>query len=63
MARAERVLARLDPVDRATGQATDGVRIDETSVEAIGRAEARRARLGHLALWVIAVLLAIYFFV
>jgi ubiquinone biosynthesis protein len=39
------------------------MRIDEASIEAIGRAEARGQRLWHLALWVIAALLAIHFFV
>jgi ubiquinone biosynthesis protein len=59
--RSERVLARLDPPELP--DETGGVRIDEASIEAIGRAEARGARLWHLALWVIAALLAIHFFV
>jgi len=34
----------------------DGLRLDEDTVEAIGRAEARRARWGNLALWAIALI-------
>jgi ubiquinone biosynthesis protein len=37
----------------------DGVRLSAESIEAIGRAEARHARFGHLALWAIAALLAV----
>ncbi|MFI4994312.1 MAG: 2-polyprenylphenol 6-hydroxylase [Hyphomicrobiales bacterium] len=60
VARAERLLARLDlPEGQGSGE---GMRLDEASIEAIGRAEAHRARFGHLALWVIALLLAIYIF-
>ena len=58
--RSERVLARLDPPELPDD--AGGVRIDEASIEAIGRAEARSQRLWHLALWVIAALLAIHFF-
>ena len=35
-----------------------GVTLDEASIRAIGRAEAQGAFKGHLALWVIAALLA-----
>jgi ubiquinone biosynthesis protein len=59
--RSERVLARLDPPELPDD--AGGMRIDEASIEAIGRAEARGQRLWHLALWVIAALLAIHFFV
>jgi ubiquinone biosynthesis protein len=58
--RAERVLARLDPPELPGEFPTGGLRIDETSIEAIGRAEARGSRLRWLALWAIAVLLGIY---
>jgi ubiquinone biosynthesis protein len=58
--RAERLLSRLDPQDLPGQSRGGGVRLDEASVEAIGRAEARRARWGNIALWVIAALVAIY---
>lgn len=38
--------------------AENGLRFDEETTERIGRAEARHSRWGHLALWVIAILLA-----
>jgi ubiquinone biosynthesis protein len=57
--RAERLLTRFDAPDRP-GRSLAGLRLDDHSIEAIGRAEARRARFGHLALWLIALLLAIY---
>jgi ubiquinone biosynthesis protein len=50
--RAERLTERLE---EATQQ---GFALSPASVEAIGRAEARRARWGNAALWVIAGLLA-----
>ena len=50
--RAERVLGQLEDASR------HGFSLDERSVEAIGRAEARRNRWGNIALWVIAALLA-----
>ncbi len=62
VARAERVLARLDTPEPPGQDSGAGLRLDEASIEAIGRAEARGARLGHLALWAIAILLAIYLF-
>lgn len=46
--RAERVLARLEE------QGQSGFALSEASVEAIGRAEARRNRWGNLALWILA---------
>jgi ubiquinone biosynthesis protein len=46
-------------VDRFERMASDGVELSARTVERIGRAEAQRARSGHAALWVIAVLLAI----
>jgi ubiquinone biosynthesis protein len=62
VARAERLLERLDAPDLPGRDPGDGMRLDHKSIEAIGRAEGRGARLGHLALWVIALLLAIYLF-
>ncbi len=53
--RAERVLAKLE---EAAGR---GFSLSPESVEAIGRAEARRARWSALALWTIAALLALHF--
>jgi ubiquinone biosynthesis protein len=50
--RAERVLGQLEDASR------QGFALDERSVEAIGRAEARRSRWGNAALWVIAAMLA-----
>ncbi|MCB1462307.1 MAG: 2-polyprenylphenol 6-hydroxylase [Nitratireductor sp.] len=38
------------------GMAKDGMRLDEETVDAIGRAEARRNRWGNLALWAIALI-------
>src|SRR5690606_2536095 len=32
----------------------EGMRLDEDTIRAIGKAEARHSRLGHIALWVIA---------
>jgi ubiquinone biosynthesis protein len=49
--RAERLTQRLED---ATKQ---GFALSPASVEAIGRAEARRARWGNAALWAIAALL------
>ncbi|MBV9976125.1 MAG: 2-polyprenylphenol 6-hydroxylase [Hyphomicrobiales bacterium] len=60
--RAERVLARLDPPELPGEFGATGMRIDEASIEAIGRAEARGSKLWWIALWVIAALLAIHFF-
>jgi ubiquinone biosynthesis protein len=57
--RAERLLARLDPAELPGRPAAGGLRLDEASVEAIGRAEARRAKWMAIALWVIAALLAL----
>ena len=50
--RAERVLGQLEESSR------QGFALDERSVEAIGRAEARRNLWGNWALWLIAALLA-----
>jgi ubiquinone biosynthesis protein len=50
--RAERVLGQLEQASRY------GFALDERSIEAIGRAEARRNRWGNWALWLIAGLLA-----
>jgi ubiquinone biosynthesis protein len=58
--RVERLLSRLDPQDLPGQSVSGGIRLDDKSVDAIGRAEARRARWGHIALWVIAALIAYY---
>jgi ubiquinone biosynthesis protein len=50
--RAERVLGQLEEASR------HGFSLDEASIAAIGRAEARRNRWGNWALWVIAGLIA-----
>lgn len=50
--RTERLLGQLEDASR------HGFALDERSVEAIGRAEARRNRWGTYALWVIAALIA-----
>jgi ubiquinone biosynthesis protein len=50
--RAERLLGQLEEASR------HGFALDERSVEAIGRAEARRNRWGTYALWLIAALIA-----
>lgn len=52
LGRAERVLGQLEMSSR------QGFALDERSVEAIGRAEARRNRWGTYALWLIAGLIA-----
>ena len=46
-------------VERFERMASDGFELSGRTVERIGRAEAQRARSGHVALWVIAALLAI----
>ncbi|MDO9441884.1 MAG: 2-polyprenylphenol 6-hydroxylase [Beijerinckiaceae bacterium] len=51
--RGEKLMERLEQM------AAKGVDLSALSAERIGRAEARRARSGHAALWVIALLLAI----
>jgi ubiquinone biosynthesis protein len=51
--RGERLVERLEKL------AGDGFDLSGSTVERIGRAEARRARIGHAALWVIAILMAI----
>lgn len=53
VARAERAAATIETV------AAEGLPLAPQSVAAIGRAEARRARWGHAALWAIAGLLAV----
>ncbi|EKF19206.1 2-polyprenylphenol 6-hydroxylase [Nitratireductor pacificus] len=52
-ARTERLSREID------GMAERGLRFDPETAEAIGRAEARHTRSGRLALWTIAVLLAV----
>ncbi len=56
LTRGERLLAHLE---EATSR---GFTLDADSIEAIGRAEARRNRWGNLALWLIAGLLAVLVF-
>jgi ubiquinone biosynthesis protein len=51
--RGEKLMERLEQM------ALKGVDLSAVSAERIGRAEARRARSGHAALWAIAVLLAV----
>ncbi len=46
-------------VERLERLSADGFDLSSRTVERIGRAEAQRARFGHTALWVIAVLMAI----
>jgi ubiquinone biosynthesis protein len=58
--RVPRLLTRGERLMEKLEFATDsGLALRPESVEAIGRAEARRARWGHLALWAIAGLLAL----
>jgi len=52
-ARAERLTREIDLM------AEHGLRFDQATADAIGRAEARHTRLGRLALWVIAVSLVV----
>jgi ubiquinone biosynthesis protein len=54
--RAERIAARIEDMT------VHGFPIAPESLRGIGEAEARRARIGHLALWVIAMLLALLVF-
>lgn len=51
--RGERLVERLEKL------AEGGFDLSGATVERIGRAEAHRARFGHMALWVIAILMAI----
>jgi ubiquinone biosynthesis protein len=51
--RAERLSREID------WMAEHGLRVDAASARAIGRAEARATRWGRLALWVIAIALAV----
>ncbi|MEC9342723.1 MAG: 2-polyprenylphenol 6-hydroxylase [Pseudomonadota bacterium] len=54
---------RAELLSQSMAEMTEnGMRLDEETVEAIGRAEARRNRWGNLALWAIAVLLAMVVF-
>ena len=56
---ATRAEALSDEMDR---MAQNGMRLDDETTHAIGRAEARNNRWGHAALWVIAGLLAYWVF-
>ncbi len=52
-------LGRVERISRKLEHASEhGFELSPASVEAIGRAEARRARWGNAALWVIAIVLA-----
>jgi ubiquinone biosynthesis protein len=51
--RGERLVERLEKLS------ADGFDLSSKTVERIGRAEGQRARFGHVALWAIAILLAI----
>jgi ubiquinone biosynthesis protein len=51
--RGERLVEKLEKL------AADGFDLSGPTVERIGRAEARRARLGHAALWAIVIVLAL----
>jgi len=51
--RGERLVEKLEKL------AADGFDLSGPTVERIGRAEARRARLGHVALWAIVIVLAL----
>ena len=53
LTRAERIAQDL------SSSASGGFRLDEETIEAIGAHEAKRNRSGNLALWAIAILLAI----
>ena len=60
LARVPGLLTRADHLARAlTEQSEKGWRLDEETVKAIARAESRYNRSGRIALWVIAILLAI----
>ncbi|MGE0845369.1 MAG: 2-polyprenylphenol 6-hydroxylase [Flavobacteriaceae bacterium] len=57
------LLTRAETLAAAVSQAAEsGFRLDGETVRAIGRSEARHARSGRIALWVIAALLAIIAF-
>jgi ubiquinone biosynthesis protein len=54
--RSEQALATLEDAS------ANGFRLSADSAEAIGRAEAHRARWGHIALWIIAAALVAFLF-
>jgi ubiquinone biosynthesis protein len=54
VSRSERVLGELE------SSAANGFTLSSLSIEAIGKAEARRARWGNAALWTMVALLALY---
>ena len=51
--RAEKISAELETIGR------DGLRFDQMTAEAIGKAEARHTRSGRIALWIAAISLAV----
>ncbi len=52
--RAENIISKLEDI------AEDGLDLSETALQQIGAAQARAQRFGHAALWVIAILVAIW---
>ena len=52
--RAENIIAQFESI------AEDGLDLSETAMRQIGEAQARAQRFGHAALWVIAILVAIW---
>ncbi|MCC2098962.1 MAG: AarF/ABC1/UbiB kinase family protein, partial [Hyphomicrobiales bacterium] len=55
--------ARAEALSKDITEAGEkGFRLSPETIEQIGRAEARHSRWGHAALWVIALLLAIWVF-
>ncbi len=58
-----RVLLRAENiVTQVEAMAEDGLELSETALKQIGDAQARAQRLGHAALWVIALLIAVWLF-
>ena len=57
---APELLARADRLSQELDQmAANGLRFDEQTAKAIGKAEARHTRSGRIALWVIAICLVV----
>jgi ubiquinone biosynthesis protein len=52
--RAENIIAKFEDI------AEDGLDLSETALQQIGAAQARAQRFGHAALWIIAILIAIW---
>ncbi|MGC1557845.1 MAG: AarF/UbiB family protein, partial [Methylovirgula sp.] len=49
-------------VDQIARMAEEGFELSETAIAKIGEAEARGARLGHFALWIIVVIMILFLF-